>query len=514
MLFSQIRLETLGTAAFTLAIAAVTFGTVKTAHLILWLALVVVALGVRYGLALTFSRTPPDTVAVGKWNVFFVFSLAVLGLTFGGMGLAAGTMDDLNRVGITLFALVAMSICTIPLYGGALTPVLSFTLPAMLPAGVYLLGREQAGTTVMGVSAILTPAVVALAAYGTQKLTRRIFAMEAENAQMRSHLDVRREQVEKLTISLKSNAEKRQKAEVELRRTSADLGLVKGKAQALSETLSRVSPLCPVTGIANRRTFDEHLDREWRRAMRERKPLSLLMCEIDHFDAYQDSYGRPAGDALLNRVAKLAAAVGRRAGDLPARYDGPRFALVLAGCDTRNAARMAEALRKRIEGQKIPHSGAKTTDQVTAHLGVATMIPTHNTKTGDLIERIETAMYEAKFQGGNRVVAYRALAKLRLERWDAKADGPLTAASLVQKLLILGYEGPRSVHAAGSVLPDTTYETETVCAVLTGEFKIVIEGQSMALKPGESLFIPPGMTYTAEVVGTNPVVRYEAKKSA
>ena len=359
LLFGQVRVEAAGAVTFALAIAAALFGRAPTTKVVIILVLILAVTGGRYLLAQNYRTIPSDAVQPGRWYGLTIASLAALGAMFGALGFIAGGIDDTARSGMVLFTLVTAAFCVVPLQGGALPPILGFAIPALLPFGVVMVQSEQATASAMGKIALITPLLVVLGSLGTRRLSRRIFALDEETAQMRSHLDARREQVEKLTVSLKSNAEKRQKAELDLRRTAADLGMVKGKAQALSETLSRVSPLCPVTGVANRRTFDEHLNEEWRRMMRERKPLSLILCEVDHFDLYHENYGGQASDALLNRIAKLAGAVGRRAGDLTARFDGPRFALLLPGCDTRNAARMAEALRKRIEGLKIPHAAAK-----------------------------------------------------------------------------------------------------------------------------------------------------------
>ena len=201
-----------------------------------------------------------------------------------------------------------------------------------------------------------------------------------------------------------------------MRRTAADLGLVQGKAKALATTLERVSPVCQVTGLANRRHFDEQCESEWRRATREQKPMSLIITEIDEFEAYATNIGNQAADALLKRVAQSIKGFGRHSGDLAGRFEDEKLALMLPGCDARDAARMADALRKRIESIKIAHTGAKNRETVTVHVGVATIKPARSLPNVELQKRADAALYEARFQGGNKVVAYKPLSKLKLER--------------------------------------------------------------------------------------------------
>jgi diguanylate cyclase (GGDEF)-like protein len=265
-----------------------------------------------------------------------------------------------------------------------------------------------------------------------------------------------------------------------------------------------------VTGLHNRRCFEETLRVEWRRATRDKKPVSLILCSIDEMEAYEEAQGTQATETLLKRVAKVVRGFGRRAGDLSARFSESRYALLLAGCDTRNAFRIAEALRERVEELKLPHEKSRIGEFVTVHLGVATMVPARNADERMLIDRVEAAVYEASFQGGNRTVLYRALDKLRIEHWNMKVDGPLNEQALLQKIMIWGYDTQRGVHPAGTRFPDRNHESEVVLGVLTGQLKVTVEGQSLVLKHGDCLFIPAGITYSTEVVGQDPVISFGA----
>lgn len=129
-----------------------------------------------------------------------------------------------------------------------------------------------------------------------------------------------------------------------------------------------------LTGIANRRTFDETLDMEWRRAARRQESLSLLMVDVDHFKRFNDQYGHPAGDDCLRAVAQVLAASAKRPGDLAARYGGEEFAVLMASTGKEAAMGIAEGLCARVRALEIPHSQSDVASQVTVSIGVFSMV--------------------------------------------------------------------------------------------------------------------------------------------
>jgi len=163
-----------------------------------------------------------------------------------------------------------------------------------------------------------------------------------------------------------------------------------------------------LTGLFNRRYFDEMLEIEIARANRNHVPLCLLMIDIDCFKEYNDHYGHVAGDNCLIMIANFAQKLANRKGDLTARYGGEEFAIILPNVDLSGATTFAEKLQKSIAQLKIPHEKTKLTGfkVVTASVGVANLTPFSNSISSTLIKAADEALYEAKRQGRNSVQSH------------------------------------------------------------------------------------------------------------
>jgi len=171
----------------------------------------------------------------------------------------------------------------------------------------------------------------------------------------------------------------------------------------VEKELQRLSFLDGLTGIANRRYFDEYLEKELKQAVRNGIPLSLIMCDIDYFKAYNDNYGHQAGDKCLINVASALQNALKRPTDIAARYGGEEFAIILPNTGKDGSAKVAEKLRSSIEGLGIDHSGSLVGKYVTISLGVATIYPELNSSSMALINASDRALYQAKNDGRNRV---------------------------------------------------------------------------------------------------------------
>ncbi len=171
------------------------------------------------------------------------------------------------------------------------------------------------------------------------------------------------------------------------------------------DLLERLTTQDHLTGISNRRRFDDFLAVEWRRAAREQTPISLISIDIDHFKAYNDHYGHPQGDQCLIQVARALAASVTRPTDLVARCGGEEFAAVLPATGSAGATLLAEQMRARVLAQGLEHAHSATHSHVTISLGVATLVPQADESPQALVDLADAALYEAKSAGRNRFVA-------------------------------------------------------------------------------------------------------------
>lgn len=501
----------IGLAGLALAVLAL-LEAVPSLPLFGWAGVTAATYVARFVLIASYRRASSASQLQPHWHALFVGSVVATALAWGSMAAWVAATHGLAPSEPLLLLAIAVTIATVTLLAGSLPCALASTLGTLLPPvfGLLMHGTRNA----LGVAvALVFAGIVAL--LGARVLRQRMWEASmllGENEQLRGYLDQRRDQIEKLNVELKTTQGKREQVELSLRRNAADLGLVQGKAKALAETLARISPLDQVTGLENRRQFDQTFDSEWRRAARDGKPVSLLLVDVDEFEPYVQTYGRAAADSLLKRLGQTLKGFGRRAGDVAGRYDESKLALVLPGCDARNARQIAERMRLRIESQHMPHTAARGRSSVTVHVGVAMLKPTRTMLSAELVKRVEAALYEARFQGGNRVVLHQPLNKLRLERWDQAIDGLLSEQSLIQKLLVWGHDTHRELLQPGASIEARLLPDELVLATLGGELRIEVEGHTMTLKPGDCVFVPAGVEAGMDVVGAKPVLMFTAAR--
>lgn len=178
---------------------------------------------------------------------------------------------------------------------------------------------------------------------------------------------------------------------------------IEGELQRANQELQRLTVIDGLTQIANRRRFDESLQQEWSRMAREKKPLSLIMCDVDCFKLYNDNYGHLLGDDCLRSVARVINDCANRPGDLAARFGGEEFAVLLPDTDTAGAGHVAESIRTKVQDLMIVHAFSPVHKYVTLSLGVFTVFPQHDSNPQALIEAADRALYEAKRAGRNQV---------------------------------------------------------------------------------------------------------------
>jgi two-component system chemotaxis family response regulator WspR len=181
-----------------------------------------------------------------------------------------------------------------------------------------------------------------------------------------------------------------------------------GELEERNQELQRLSSLDGLTGIANRRCFDETLQKEWARAHRAEGKLflSLILIDIDYFKLYNDGYGHQLGDDCLKQVARVLSECTTRECDVFARYGGEEFAAILVGTHTEGAQVMANKMRDALAAENIPHEFSKISDAVTISMGVATMVPAKDNSPQHLIANADKALYKAKEEGRDQSQIY------------------------------------------------------------------------------------------------------------
>jgi diguanylate cyclase (GGDEF)-like protein len=169
-----------------------------------------------------------------------------------------------------------------------------------------------------------------------------------------------------------------------------------------TQLLTDIASLDPLTSLANKQRFDEYLDIEWRRSLREFYPLSLIKIDIDNFTAFNDSYGLGSGDDVMKRIARLLEKISNRAADMVSRYSNDEFLILLPTIELDNALLMAERMVKAIEALSIAHKSSSVAHVITVSVGVATIEPSRDKRYLDLFDEAQEMMYLAQQGGGNQ----------------------------------------------------------------------------------------------------------------
>ena len=204
------------------------------------------------------------------------------------------------------------------------------------------------------------------------------------------------------TLKSVDNQELGSKRVINVSRNITDRKLTEHKLQEANQLLSRLSYMDGLTGIANRRFFDETLEKEW--PLLTNAPLTLIMFDIDYFKKFNDTYGHLEGDHCLQAIAK---AISQQVSNFTTftfcRYGGEEFALILPFTDLEKGMQIAHLVQKAVQSLKIPHKSSEIADIITLSIGVAMVLPNHSSKPKDLIQKADSALYLSKTKGRNTI---------------------------------------------------------------------------------------------------------------
>lgn len=346
-----------------LLLTGVLWDAVHKTTLVVWLLFLVAVTAARYEVLRAFRETlrcaPLDYAA---WKVYFLAGACAAGLVWGAAGVLLFQPDSFTHQVFLAFVLGGMVAGAIPLLSAVDHAFACFAVPVVSSIGVRML--------LVGDSVHLTMGLMILI-FG--------FAMLAASAQVGR-----------------------------LFRDANELRYKLSSSMAARQVLQQKLRLDDLTGIANRRMFEEGLAREWGRAQRDGDVLSVISADIDHFKMYNDHYGHPAGDRCLVQVAHAMEAGLYRPGDFVARIGGEEFAFLLPGTALDGARAVAEHIRKRVQELNLEHPGSPVAPQVTISLGIASSDHPGIASAEALLRASDVALYEAKRRGRNQVVAHAA----------------------------------------------------------------------------------------------------------
>ncbi len=354
--FRQLPISLLAGLANGLLLTYILWDVIEHATLHIWLIALLCVTVVRYVMLVAYRRASSPSDGERRWRLYSMFGACAAGIVWGAAGLFLFHPVSIPYQMLLAFVLGGMVAGGIPLLSflGAAYPC--FMIPMVLPISYRMLAFGDEVHTIMGLMILV---------FGV--------AMLAAASQMSRFF-----------------------------RFMVDLQLQLSSSREAGQALERMLRVDALTGIANRRLFDEMLNREWRRAKREGSVLSIITADIDHFKAYNDQYGHPAGDSCLRAVAQAMSSVLNRPGDIAARIGGEEFAFLLPDTPIEGAVQVGELIRKRVLELGLPHA-AGVSGVVSVSLGLASAEQTHAASPVDLVRASDKALYQAKRQGRNRL---------------------------------------------------------------------------------------------------------------
>ena len=341
------------------------------------------------------------------FNIFNTGSV-LTGILWGIIAIyicAFGTLTSCTTILIIIAGIVAGSFA---LNAASFPSFTAFSWSALVPISMYFLLMTDSHEYFLGIFALFFLGILTIMSYSMNKMIFRYFSYETENIKLIEKLAEEKGMVMKLNKDLNKDLKLQKKIETELKNE-------KLKVESLVEKLLKLSTIDGLTGIPNRRHFDEYMGKEWSRCAREQISLSLILCDIDHFKDYNDHYGHLKGDNCLRKIASTLSEHARRGGDMAARYGGEEFAIILPNTNLDNAIILAQQVHQAVRDMALEHKASATDNIITASFGVASIIPNRDILSSTLISLADKAMYKAKQGGRNRVVSMKSEDKIPIK---------------------------------------------------------------------------------------------------
>ena len=398
VLLSQSKVGLFGGSLVTTLVVIIFWNRTNHTYLIAWLGFYYLGSYLRYRVGDNDYLRNPRRNTIDKTLILYTLLTFLCGASWGLMSVYI-LQGDVLAYGLFIIILAeGMAASGATLYAVYPFVFVSFAFPALLPLAIYLLMQEGSIENVHGQLVLVFLVLMTVSAVRLRKLVLKSIAYQFENLRLLDELELEKKQVSDLNEHLEKDLE-------QLRERDVLLSNEKDKAENLAKKLLILSTRDGLTGIPNRRHFDEFLAKEWNRAIRSGSKLSLIMCDIDRFKTYNDQYGHQKGDHCLQQITAILEEHTRREGDLAARYGGEEFAIVLPDTTLESAINNAEKIVSAIEKRAIPHDASDISNVVTVSMGVTTIKPNKNVFSATLIAQADKSLYQAKTEGRNRIIA-------------------------------------------------------------------------------------------------------------
>jgi diguanylate cyclase (GGDEF)-like protein len=334
---------------------------VSRQHILVWMLLILGVVGSRVVLYFNFRRLGVTPLAAQRWERAYMALALVSGIAWGLSAFIIFPAGSLGHIALLVLVIASLSAATTVSHSALKFGPAAWAGPALLCYAIrcFMEGSELEYT----ISLLIVVYLFTIIRYSFE-----------HHGTIEEAISLRFDNLELLD---------------ELRMTN--------------DTLRLLSTTDRLTGIANRHYFEEIMSKEWRRAIRENRPLSVILLDIDRFKAYNDNYGHQEGDDCIQKVAAAIAGALNRPGDLAARFGGDEMVVVLPDTDIHGATRVAEKIRTEVAALCLPHAHSDTAQVVTVSVGVSSTIPEPETAPSQLLKLADTALYAAKAQGRNRI---------------------------------------------------------------------------------------------------------------
>lgn len=398
LLYANLPSALVSTAIATIILCIIIYKSVPALQLITWLSVYLILILLRFLKAKKYPYGKVSFEKTGLWINLYMLGTGGSGLMLGILPYLIETGESLYYFLITILWISGIAAAAIVHQAVLVRVFFAFSLPIMVPFTIYLVTVGDSNYYFLVAGQLLFYSFLIINIVRVNKTYAESIKLQFNNTELLHELNLEKNRVNALNDELKQDLRERIEMEDELRDE-------KGKVEDMAKKLLMLSSQDGLTGIANRRHFDEFLAKEWGRSARASSPLSLIICDIDAFKNYNDHYGHQEGDRCLCRIASILAEHARRGGDLAARYGGEEFAIILSDTNIADAVSIAKQIHQAINLQAIPHAASDVDNIITVSFGVATIIPEKDIPSSLLISRADKALYKAKQNGRNQVVA-------------------------------------------------------------------------------------------------------------